>query len=56
MVGDLKTVLTDLIPMVDEYEHEEWMEQIGEWKAEGDARSIMSLAGRRQTACVAPGS
>jgi len=42
LVGDLKTVVTDLIPMVDEYEHEEWMQQIAEWKADGDARSIMS--------------
>jgi len=42
LVGDLKTVVTDLVPMVDEYEHEEWMEQIKEWKAEGDARSIMA--------------
>ena len=42
LVGDLKTVVTDLIPMVDEYEHEKWMQQIGEWKADGDARSIMS--------------
>ncbi len=42
LVGDLKTVVTDLVPMVDEYEHEEWIQQIGEWKAEGNARSIMS--------------
>ena len=42
LVGDLKTVLTDLIPLVDEYEHEKWMQQIGEWKADGDARSIMA--------------
>ncbi len=42
LVGDLKTVVTDLIPMVDEYEHDEWLEQIAQWKAEGDARSIMS--------------
>jgi acetolactate synthase-1/2/3 large subunit len=42
LVGDLKTVLTDLVPMVDEYEHEEWMEQIAGWKSDGDARSIMS--------------
>jgi len=42
LVGDLKTVLTDLVPMVDEYEHEEWMAQIKEWKADGDARSIMA--------------
>ncbi len=42
LVGNLKSVLTDLIPMVDEYEHEEWLQQIAEWKSEGDARSIMS--------------
>jgi acetolactate synthase-1/2/3 large subunit len=42
LVGDLKTVITDLVPMVDEYEHEDWMQQIKEWKADGDARSIMS--------------
>ncbi len=42
LVGDLKTVVTDLVPMVDEYEHEEWMQQIAEWKAEGNVRSIMS--------------
>jgi len=42
LVGDLKTVLSDLIPMVDEYEHDEWLDQISEWKTEGDARSIMS--------------
>jgi len=42
LVGDLKTVVTDLVPIVDEYEHEEWMEQIKEWKADGDARSIMA--------------
>jgi acetolactate synthase-1/2/3 large subunit len=38
----LKTVLNDLIPMVDVYDHEEWKKQISEWKAEGDARSIMN--------------
>jgi acetolactate synthase-1/2/3 large subunit len=42
LVGDLKTVLTDLVPMVDEYEHEEWFQQIAEWKSDGDARSIMA--------------
>ena len=41
LVGDLKIVLTDLVPMVDECDHEEWMQQIKEWKAEGEARSIM---------------
>ncbi len=42
LVGDLKTVLCDLIPLVDEYDHDEWLEQIGEWKNEVDARSIMN--------------
>ncbi|MCK7467083.1 MAG: hypothetical protein MZU91_02265 [Desulfosudis oleivorans] len=35
-------MLTDLIPMVDEYDHDEWLKQINEWKAEGDSRSIMN--------------
>ena len=42
LVGDLKTVLTDLVPLVDEYEHDDWLDQIAGWKAEGDARSIMA--------------
>ena len=42
LVGDLKTVLHDLIPLVDEYDHEEWKEEIAEWKNEVDSRSIMN--------------
>jgi acetolactate synthase-1/2/3 large subunit len=42
LVGDLNTVLTDLIPLVDEYDHEEWLEQIHNWKVEADALSIMN--------------
>ncbi len=42
LIGDLKTVLTDLIPMLDEYEHESWLEQIAEWKSESAERSIMA--------------
>jgi acetolactate synthase I/II/III large subunit len=42
LVGDLKTVLTDLVPMVDEYEHDEWISQIRSWRDEGDAISIMA--------------
>jgi len=42
LMGDLKTVLTDLIPMVDEYEHDAWKSQIAAWKRETDERSIMS--------------
>lgn len=41
LIGDLKTVLTDLMPMLDEYDHEEWKQQIGEWQAEVDSRTIM---------------
>jgi acetolactate synthase-1/2/3 large subunit len=42
LIGDLKTVLYDLIPMVDEHDHEEWLKAIADWKAEADARSIMT--------------
>jgi acetolactate synthase-1/2/3 large subunit len=42
LVGDLQTVLRDLIPLVDEYDHDEWLQQIGEWKNEVDTRSIMN--------------
>ena len=41
LMGDLKTVLTDLIPMVDEYDHDEWLAQIAGWKAETEERSIL---------------
>ncbi|MGB2910988.1 MAG: biosynthetic-type acetolactate synthase large subunit [Anaerolineales bacterium] len=39
--GDLKTVLTDLIPMVDEYDHDEWLAQIGAWRRESEERDIL---------------
>ena len=42
LIGDLRTVLTDLIPLVDEYDHDEWLKQISNWKTEADARSIMN--------------
>ena len=42
LVGDLKTVLTDLIPMLDEYEHEAWLAQIDEWKQDTEERSILA--------------
>jgi len=42
LVGDLKTVLTDLVPIVDEYDHDVWLKQINEWKTEADTRSIMN--------------
>ncbi len=39
--GDLKTVLTDLIPMLDEYDHDDWLAQIGEWRRESEDRDIL---------------
>lgn len=42
LVGDLKTVLRDLVPLVDEYDHEEWKSEINSWKTEADKRSIMN--------------
>ena len=42
LVGDVKTVVSDLIPLVDEYDHDEWLEEINGWKNEVDARSIMN--------------
>jgi acetolactate synthase-1/2/3 large subunit len=42
LVGDLKTVVSDLIPLVDEYDHDEWLQEIDEWKNETDSRSIMN--------------
>jgi acetolactate synthase-1/2/3 large subunit len=42
LVGDLKTVVSDLIPLVDEYDHDEWLQEINEWKNETDSRSIMN--------------
>ena len=42
LVGDLKTVLSDLLPLVQPTEHEEWMDQIAEWKADTEARDILA--------------
>lgn len=42
LVGDLKSVLRDLIPLVDEYDHEEWKSEIHGWMMEADKRSIMN--------------
>ncbi len=42
LVGDLKLVLQDLIPLIEENDHSEWMAQILAWKEEADQRSIMN--------------
>ena len=42
LVGDLKTVLTDLLPMVPELRHDAWREQIEEWRSESQERDILA--------------
>ena len=42
LVGDVKNVVSDLIPLVDEYDHDKWLEEIKDWKNEADSRSIMN--------------
>jgi len=42
LVGDLKTVLRDMIPLLDEYDHDEWKQEISKWRSEADTRSIMN--------------
>jgi acetolactate synthase-1/2/3 large subunit len=42
LVGKLKSVLRDLIPLLDEYDHESWLAQIGEWRSESQERDILS--------------
>ncbi len=42
LVGDLKAVLSDLIPLVSEKTHFPWMSQIEEWQAESQLRDIQS--------------
>jgi acetolactate synthase-1/2/3 large subunit len=42
LVGDLKTVLNDITPIVEPSEHEEWMDQIAEWRTETEALDILS--------------
>jgi acetolactate synthase-1/2/3 large subunit len=43
LVGDLKTVLTDITPLVEPCDHEEWLDQIAEWKEEAEERDILSM-------------
>ena len=42
LVGDLKTVLADLIALVDEQDHEAWQVEIEEWRRESETRDIQS--------------
>ncbi|HEX9028578.1 MAG TPA: thiamine pyrophosphate-dependent enzyme, partial [Anaerolineales bacterium] len=42
LLGNLQAVLTDLYPLLDEYEHDAWLEQISKWRAESNQRDILS--------------
>ncbi|RIK31513.1 MAG: biosynthetic-type acetolactate synthase large subunit [Anaerolineae bacterium] len=45
LVGDVKTVVGDLIPLVDEYDHDEWKQEIQNWKDDSDSRDIKNWDG-----------
>ncbi len=42
LTGDLKTVLADLIPLLAERSHSEWLSEIETWRCESRARDIQS--------------
>jgi acetolactate synthase-1/2/3 large subunit len=42
LLGDLRTVLGDLTPLVPPGDHEEWLDQIAAWKGETAERDIMA--------------
>lgn len=42
LIGDLKTVLGDWIPLVEPADHEEWLDQIAEWRADTNQRDIVA--------------
>ena len=44
LVGDLRTVLQDLIPLVAESDHAEWLQQIAAWRSESEERDILAWA------------
>jgi acetolactate synthase-1/2/3 large subunit len=41
LFGDLKAVLSDLLPYIEEARHDEWFEQIEEWRSDSDSRDII---------------
>ncbi|GAB4479930.1 MAG: biosynthetic-type acetolactate synthase large subunit [Anaerolineales bacterium] len=41
LFGNLKAVLSDLLPLVEPARHDEWLDQIEEWRAESDSRDIL---------------
>jgi acetolactate synthase-1/2/3 large subunit len=42
LVGNLRTVLCDLLPMVSKNDHTAWLEKIQEWRDDTQARDILS--------------
>jgi acetolactate synthase-1/2/3 large subunit len=42
LVGDLRTVLNDLLPLVQPVDHEEWLDEIAAWKEDTHQRDIMA--------------
>jgi acetolactate synthase-1/2/3 large subunit len=44
LLGDLRTVLGDLTPIVDPMDHEEWLDQIAEWRSDTVKRDILAWA------------
>jgi acetolactate synthase I/II/III large subunit len=45
LVGDVKTVLADLDPQIPNARHDDWLNQITEWRQESDQRDILSQPG-----------
>ncbi len=42
LIGDVRTVLEDLIPILEEQNHQAWLEQIEAWRADTQSRDILS--------------
>ena len=42
LVGDLRTVLGDLLPLVEPADHEAWLDEIADWKADTEQRDILA--------------
>ncbi|MGB1250687.1 MAG: biosynthetic-type acetolactate synthase large subunit [Candidatus Promineifilaceae bacterium] len=42
LLGDLKTVLTQALPLVEPMDHEEWLDEIAEWRDDTKQRDIVA--------------
>lgn len=42
LLGDLRTVLNDLLPMVEPRDHEAWLDEIEEWRSDTKRRDIVA--------------